>query len=245
MGFYERVIAMGDGVLKGEFMLNGFIVIRPESEVSKQLELLAHLDDADHVERYRAFEDWFKFTQDIPGAFYLWIVEHLFRDNELVGGTLEVGGERVDLGRIEAPLFLLGGADDHITPPEQVFAIADHAATPAKDVVRRVTSGGHLGLFMGTRGAARPLARDPHGRGGAVEAHEGEEAGDRAARDAAAQEGDPGAVGNCDTKGIGVSTLRCRRADPVGPRPSLGGDASCRSPARCSSTSTTWRAIPP
>ena len=92
MGFYERVIAMGDGVLKGEFMLNGFIVIRPESEVSKQLELLAHLDDADHVERYRAFEDWFKFTQDIPGAFYLWIVEHLFRDNELVGG--DAGGRR-------------------------------------------------------------------------------------------------------------------------------------------------------
>ena len=94
MGFYERVIAMGDGVLKGEYMLNGFIVIRPESEVSKQLELLAHLDDADHVERYRAFEDWFKFPQDIPGAFYLWIVEHLFRDNELVNRTLEVGGER-------------------------------------------------------------------------------------------------------------------------------------------------------
>jgi poly(3-hydroxybutyrate) depolymerase len=150
MGFYERVIALGDGVLKGEFMLNGFIVIRPESEVSKQLELLAHLDDADHVARYRAFEDWFKFTQDIPGAFYLWIVEQLFRDNRLVEGTLEVGGERVDLGRITCPLFLLGGADDHITPPEQVFAIADHAGTKERDVVRRVTSGGHLGLFMGT-----------------------------------------------------------------------------------------------
>jgi poly(3-hydroxybutyrate) depolymerase len=67
-----------------------------------------------------------------------------------VGGTLQVGGERVDLGRIDCPLFLLGGADDHITPPEQVFAIADHAGTPAEDVVRRVTSGGHLGLFMGT-----------------------------------------------------------------------------------------------
>jgi poly(3-hydroxyalkanoate) synthetase len=150
MRFYERVIALGDGVLKGEFMLNGFIGIRPESEISKQLELLANLDDADHVERYRAFEDWFKHTQDIPGALYLWIVEELFRDNKLVAGTLEFDGEHVDLGRIHCPLFLLGGADDHITPPEQVFAIADHARTPAKDVVRRVTSGGHLGLFMGS-----------------------------------------------------------------------------------------------
>jgi poly(3-hydroxyalkanoate) synthetase len=149
MAFYEHVIALGDGVLRGEFMLNGFIVIRPESEVAKQLELLANIDDPDHLARYRAFEDWFKHTQDIPGALYLWIVEQLFRDNRLVAGTLEVGGERVDLGRIDCPLFLLAGADDHITPPEQVFAMADHVGTPGGDVVRRVTDGGHLGLFMG------------------------------------------------------------------------------------------------
>ena len=42
-------------------------------------ELLAHIDDDAHVARYRGFEDWFKHTQDIPGAFYLWLVEHLFR----------------------------------------------------------------------------------------------------------------------------------------------------------------------
>ena len=150
MDFYEQVVALGDGVLRGQYMLNGFIVIRPKSEVAKQLDLLRNLDDPDHVERYRAFEDWFKHTQDIPGRFYLWIVERLFRDNRLVAGTLEVGGERVDLGRITCPLFLLAGADDHITPPEQVFALADHAGTAERDVVRRVTSGGHLGLFMGS-----------------------------------------------------------------------------------------------
>ncbi len=47
------------------------------------------------------------------------------------------------------PLFLLGGATDHITPPEQVFALADYASTPAESVRRAVTAGGHLGLFMG------------------------------------------------------------------------------------------------
>jgi hypothetical protein len=43
------------------------------------------------------FEDWLKHTQDIPGALYLWIIEHLFRDNELVSGSLEIGGRRVTL----------------------------------------------------------------------------------------------------------------------------------------------------
>jgi poly(3-hydroxybutyrate) depolymerase len=149
MGFYESVIALGDGVLKGEFMLNGFIGIRPENEIEKQLQLLTNLHDPAHVRRYGAFEDWFKHTQDIPGAFYLWIVEHLFRDNELVRGELEHDGRLVDLAEIACPLNLLAGGRDHITPPEQVFALAEHASTPPELVVERVTQGGHLGLFMG------------------------------------------------------------------------------------------------
>ena len=149
MAFYERAVASGNGVLPGEFMLGGFVMIKPEQEIEKQVQLLGRLGDAKHVERYRIFEDWFKHTQDIPGAFYLWIVRRLFRDNELVEGTLEVGGERVDLARIVCPLNLLAGGVDHITPPGQVFALADAASTPKRKVTKRTTSGGHLGLFMG------------------------------------------------------------------------------------------------
>jgi len=149
MAFYEWLVASGNGVLRGRHMLNGFITIGPGAEISRQLELLVHVDDAAHVDRYREFEDWFKHTQDIPGAFYLWIVRHLFRDNELIAGKLEVGGDRVDLGRLTMPLNLLAGATDHITPPDQVYALADYASTASEDVVRRLSSGGHLGLFMG------------------------------------------------------------------------------------------------
>lgn len=147
--FYEAMVAAGGGVLKGENMLAGFITIQPSAEISRQIGLLMNLDDPAHVARYREFEDWFKHTQDIPGAFYLWIVRHLFRDNELVAGALTIGGQQVDLARIDMPLNLLAGATDHITPPDQVFALADHASTPAEHVCRDITPGGHLGLFMG------------------------------------------------------------------------------------------------
>ena len=46
------------------------------------------------------------------------------------------------------PLNLLAGATDHITPPAQVFALADHASTPADSITRHTSRGGHLGLFM-------------------------------------------------------------------------------------------------
>jgi poly(3-hydroxyalkanoate) synthetase len=147
--FYEQLVALDGGVLKGEHMLSGFLLIQPASEVTRQIGLLLHLDDDAQVARYREFEDWFKHTQDIPGDFYLWIVRHLFRDNALVNGSLRVRGRRVDLGELRMPLNLLAGAADHITPPDQVFAVADYAATPDDRVLRHISTGGHLGLFMG------------------------------------------------------------------------------------------------
>jgi poly(3-hydroxyalkanoate) synthetase len=136
-------------VLKGEHMLTGFIMIQPGTEVSRQFDLLLNLDDPARVERYVKFETWFKHTQDIPGAFYLWIVRHLFRDNALVAGALTLRDQRVDLSRLAMPLNLLAGATDHITPPDQVFALARLVSTPPDLIRRRVSTGGHLGLFMG------------------------------------------------------------------------------------------------
>jgi poly(3-hydroxyalkanoate) synthetase len=147
--FYEGLIAMGGGVLEGRHMLSGFILIQPGAEISRQIDLLLNLDDPAHVARYREFEDWFKHTQDVPGAFYLWIVRNLFRDNGLISGALEVRGQKVDLARIDMPLELMAGATDHITPPDQVFALATHASTPDSQVTRHMSTGGHLGLFMG------------------------------------------------------------------------------------------------
>jgi poly(3-hydroxyalkanoate) synthetase len=147
--FYEALVAMGGGMLEGRHMLAGFILIQPGAEIARQIDLLLNLDDPAHVSRYREFEDWFKHTQAVPGAFYLWIVRHLFRDNALIGGTLNVRGRNVELARLDMPLNLLAGAADHITPPGQVFALAAHASTPPKLVTRHMSSGGHLGLFMG------------------------------------------------------------------------------------------------
>jgi poly(3-hydroxybutyrate) depolymerase len=149
LGFYRDIVDANGGVLPGEFLLAGFIALRPEKEIERQLQLLAHLHDPAHVARYRRFDAWFQHTQPIPGAFYLWIVEHLFSNNELVAGSLRVDGTVVDLSRIDAPLYLLAGATDHITPPAQVFALADHASSLESDIVKRQTAGGHLGLFMG------------------------------------------------------------------------------------------------
>lgn len=149
LDFYRAAVALGGGVLPGEFLLTGFKLMQPQAESDRAMALLAHVHDEKHVERYRRFEDWFQWTQPIPGAFYLWIVEHLFMRNALLHGTLEVQGRHVDLAEIHCPLYLLAGSNDHITPPPQVFALEHFVSTPADDVTKLTTGGGHLGLFMG------------------------------------------------------------------------------------------------
>jgi poly(3-hydroxyalkanoate) synthetase len=151
MAPYHALVALNGGNMSGRAVLANFIAMQPQSEIGRQLQLLAHLDDPAHVERYRVFEDWFKHTQDIPGAFYLWLVEHLFHGNELIDGRLVVEGKRADLANITCPLYLLAGARDHITPPPQLFAAADAVGTPPSEIVQRTAEGGHLGLFTGSR----------------------------------------------------------------------------------------------
>lgn len=147
--FFRSVVEANGGVLPGEFLLSGFMAMQPAGEVERQVQLLAHIDDPEHVRRYAEFERWFQHTQDIPGAFYLWIVEHLFAGNGLIKGDLTIDGRPVDVRRITCPLILLAGATDHITPPAQVFALASGAGTPDELVTELTTTGGHLGLFMG------------------------------------------------------------------------------------------------
>ncbi|MFP5020398.1 alpha/beta fold hydrolase [Pseudonocardia phyllosphaerae] len=149
MAPYKALVAAGGGNMPGSAVLSNFISIQPQSEISRQLQLLENIDDATHVERYRVFEDWFKYTQDIPGAFYLWLVENLFWKNRLIDGTLTIDGEKVDLAAIDCPLLMLAGSSDHITPAPQLFATGDKVSTPASDITYRTASAGHLGLFMG------------------------------------------------------------------------------------------------
>jgi poly(3-hydroxyalkanoate) synthetase len=155
MAPYHALVTLNGGNMSGRAVLANFIAMQPQAEIGRQLQLLANLDDPAHVERYRVFEDWFKHTQDIPGAFYLWLVEHLFHGNELIDGRLVVetdhGGRHADLANITCPLFLLAGARDHITPPPQLFAAADAVGTPSSEIVQRTAAGGHLGLFTGSR----------------------------------------------------------------------------------------------
>ena len=154
IGFYRALVAMGGGKHLGRNQITGFKMLEPMAEFERLSQLWRNIGDPAYVERHIDFTNWFEFGQDMPGTFYLWVVEHLFVRNELFRGTLRVDDTVVDLARIAVPLFLIAGRRDHITPPEQMFALADVASS---DAVRTWTlDAGHLGLFMGQAALAGP-----------------------------------------------------------------------------------------
>jgi poly(3-hydroxyalkanoate) synthetase len=140
------VAACGD-VLPGELAALALSASQPEGELVRWLQLLVHADDVDQVARHRAFERWRAHPQPIAGAFYLWMLEHLFQNNELARGALVVDGHLIELGAISCPLFLLAGVGDQIAPAAQVFALAEQVASPAADIRRRTARCGHLDLW--------------------------------------------------------------------------------------------------
>jgi poly(3-hydroxyalkanoate) synthetase len=146
---YRMLVKVGGGKQLGKSQLRGFKLLEPGAEFERLMGLFANIDDADYVTRHIDFTNWFEWTQDISGAFYLWIIEHLFIHNELARGSLVVTGRTVDLSAIDCPVFLLAGTKDHITPAEQVWALGDLVSTPPEQISRHLVDAGHLGLFMG------------------------------------------------------------------------------------------------
>jgi poly(3-hydroxyalkanoate) synthetase len=116
------------------------------------LRLYNHIREPETVARFRRFYDWYFYPMDISGAFFQWCIPHLFVNNELYEGKLEVGGRRVDLRNITAPVFLLAGEHDDITPVRQQMHMAN--VVGSERVEKHTTPGGHLGVFIGHRSQA-------------------------------------------------------------------------------------------
>jgi polyhydroxyalkanoate synthase subunit PhaC len=106
--------ATGPGMLKGKELNTTFSFLRPNDLVWNYV-----------VGNYLKGETpppfdllyWNGDSTNLPGPMYCWYLRHMYLQNELKKpGALTVCGERVDLGRIEAPAFVYGSREDHIVP---------------------------------------------------------------------------------------------------------------------------------
>ncbi len=152
MSFYEELVALGGGLMKGKFMLQGWKNMHPEQHYfDEQIDLYDHIDDPGYLAKEEAFASWYENPIDLPGRWYLQVIKQLFKENRLAKGTFIGLGRTLNLQNIRCPVYLLAGQSDDITTMEQVFNAEAYLGTSKDKIVKKLVPGGHIGLFMGAR----------------------------------------------------------------------------------------------
>ena len=88
--FYQQLVFLGGGRLRGQTMLQGFKAMHPfEQYVERYIRLYEHIDDAEYRRRLELFSAWYEHPIDLPGPWYLQVVDDLFRKNLFYEGRNE------------------------------------------------------------------------------------------------------------------------------------------------------------
>jgi poly(3-hydroxybutyrate) depolymerase len=150
--FYEELVALGGGLMRGSIMLQGWKGMHPEQHYFRDhVELYEHIDDPTYLSKTETFKSWYENPIDLPGRFYLQAIVQLFKENRLATGKFVGLGKRLSLKTITCPAYLLAGEADDITTKEQVFAAEELLGTSRNQITKALVPGGHIGLFMGNR----------------------------------------------------------------------------------------------
>jgi len=89
---------------------------------------------------------WNADSTNLPGPMFCWYLRNTYLENKLKHpGKLTVCGEQIDLGRIDAPVFIYGSKEDHIVPWTAAFA-SMNLLNPKKAKANRFVLGasGHI-----------------------------------------------------------------------------------------------------
>ena len=146
-GMFEEWVRLGEGIVHGDRML-ALWGLSDQAEAA--LQNPADIDPAQRRELIDRFRQWHAETIDLPGSFFLQVVNWLFKQNRIAQGRFVALGQCIDLAQVRTPLCLLAASHDEVVSVDQLFAVARLVGTPAEHLVKMTMPGSHLSLFLGT-----------------------------------------------------------------------------------------------
>ncbi|MDT4811412.1 Poly(3-hydroxyalkanoate) polymerase subunit PhaC [compost metagenome] len=141
------------GIIPGQMIINGFDMLRPAGRVAGRLRLWDNMWDDNYVRGYRMMNGWGDDTLPLAGDYYRQTVKELLWKNSLSNGTLRIGGQPVDLGRIKVPLLSIVAQHDTLVPPAASRPLLEKTASLDKEEL--VLPGGHVSLVAGPAAVKR------------------------------------------------------------------------------------------
>ena len=146
---FQSLVNLGDGRVLGRNLAKFWGNDADANGIRESLQTLQLIGSPEFTRLEAIFENWNSWTIDIPGTYYLEVVEKLYKRNELASGSFVALGQKIDLSRLRLPMYLLAGSADEVVAPEQLLAVERLVGTQPEYLRHEVAPCNHLGLFMG------------------------------------------------------------------------------------------------
>jgi poly(3-hydroxyalkanoate) synthetase len=164
---FHELVRLGKGIVHGRQMLGMWGFSHGPNEADVTLQTRQDVDPKRWQELAERFRRWHAETVDLPGSFFLQVVEWLFKENRIAEARFVALGQCIDLSKLTTPICLLAGTDDEVVSVDQLFAVARLVGTRDEYLLKMTEPCGHLSLYLGADvlghawpNIARWLARD-------------------------------------------------------------------------------------
>jgi poly(3-hydroxyalkanoate) synthetase len=149
---FQSLVDLGEGRLIGRYVAKfwGNDIVGA-NYVRETLQTDQPVGSPEFAQLEAVFKKWNAWTIDIPGTYYLEVIEKLYKRNELATGNFVALGQRIELSRLRLPVYLLAGSADEVVACEQLLALERLVGTPPEHLRHEIAPSNHLGLFMGKR----------------------------------------------------------------------------------------------
>ena len=148
---FQGLVSSGNGLVVGRNIAKFWGNPTDANHIHETLQTTYPIGSPEFTRLEAIFRNWNSWTIDVPGKYYLEVVEKLYKRNELARGSFVALGQRIDLSRLRLPIYLLAGSDDDVVAPEQVLAAQRLVGTEPEALCHQVAPCNHLSLFMGRR----------------------------------------------------------------------------------------------
>jgi len=144
---FDKLVEGFDGLIPGNFLNQGFDMLKPMMKLQKQKALASSLEDHDKLMNFLRMEKWISESPAQAGECFRQFMKDLYQENKLVKGELEVGGRKINLKNLTVPLLNIYATEDHLVPPAATIPLNDHVGSKDKELYS--FKGGHIGVFVG------------------------------------------------------------------------------------------------
>ncbi|MBA3664550.1 MAG: class III poly(R)-hydroxyalkanoic acid synthase subunit PhaC [Bacteroidetes bacterium] len=146
---FDKLVEANHGLIPGEFLNQGFDMLKPMMKVQKQQALASSLEDRERLMNFLRMERWISESPDQTGECFRQFMKDLYQKNKLAKNELEIGGKKINLKNLTCPLLNIFATEDHLVPPAATKPLNDLVGSTDKELYS--FKGGHIGVFVGSR----------------------------------------------------------------------------------------------